>query len=194
MPSISPSEFSRLFTENKDRLVALADSYVHDRHAAEDIVADAFTRFWDQGGVPSSPFHSRVSRNAQDALARSLQPAKVYTAPRMYLYAMVRNRCLNYLRDRAARQKILDARLRSDIEALEDGMSGAFMSGDLEREISRFLDNLPHDRREIFCASRFDGLSHNEIALRYGYTPRKIRREIGRVLTDLRELLVSLGR
>ena len=170
MPVITSAEFSRLFTEYKDRLVVLANSYVHDTHAAEDIVADAFTKFWDR----------------REAAAQQGSPA-------MYLYVMVRNRCLNYLRDKAARQKINDARLKADISVLESGEPERMMGGDLERVLSRYLESIPADRREIFCASRFEGLSHTEIVVKYGYSPRKVRREIGRVLADLRELLISSG-
>ncbi|MBR5924175.1 MAG: sigma-70 family RNA polymerase sigma factor [Bacteroidales bacterium] len=172
MSSISSSEFSRLFTEYRPRLVALANSYVHDTLVAEDIVADVFTKYWDRREIPQS------------------QPQN---SPQMYLYTMVRNRCLNYLRDRAARQRIVDARLKADLAILESEEPAWVSSGEIERELSRYLDGIPAARREIFCASRFDGLSHREIALKYGYTPRKIRREIGRVLEDIKRIVENNG-
>ncbi len=167
MTHIDSSEFGRIFVEYRDRFVALADSYVHDRAVAEDIVADAFAKFWD-------------SREGLDLHSGS---------PQVYILSMVRNRCLNHLRDRAARQKILDARLREDMAALEGREASSVFSGEIDQALSRFLDSIPADRREIFCASRFEGLSHSEIALRYGYTPRKVRREIGKALETLREIL-----
>ena len=167
MPQIDSSEFGRIFVEYRDRFVALADSYVHDRAVSEDIVADAFAKFWD----------------ARDGL--DLHSA----SPQVYILSMVRNRCLNHLRDRAARQKIMNVRLREDMAALENHDASSIFSSEINQALSRFLDSIPADRREIFCASRFEGLSHNEIALRYGYTPRKVRREIGKALETLREIL-----
>lgn len=169
MLQIDSSDFGRLFVEYRDRFVALADSYVHDRAVAEDIVSDSFTRFWD-------------ARERIDLRASS---------PQVYILSMVRNRCLNHLRDRAARQRRLDIRLREDMAALETRDASQFLSGEIDQALTRFLDTIPADRREIFCASRFEGLSHNEIAIRYGYTPRKVRREIGKALETLREILGS---
>ena len=186
MSSITSSEFSRLFTEYRPRLVALANSYVHDTLVAEDIVADAFTKYWDRRGVPDTAAFQLGGVRGSSALQIQQQSQNT---PQMYLYAMVRNRCLNYLRDKANRQRIVDARIKADISILESGEPQELMSGEIERELSRYLDGLPAARREIFCASRFDGLSHKEIALKYGYTPRKIRREIGRVLEDIKRII-----
>lgn len=192
MSSISSSEFSRLFTEYRPRLVALANSYVHDTLVAEDIVADAFTKYWDRRGVPDTVSFQLGGVRGSSALHLQ-QQSQPQNAPQMYLYTMVRNRCLNYLRDKANRQRIVDARMKADIAILESGEPQELMSGEIERELSRYLDSLPAARREIFCASRFDGLSHKEIALKYGYTTRKIRREIGRVLEDIKRLIKFNG-
>ena len=189
MPKISSSEFSRLFSENKDRLVALANSYVHDTHVAEDIVADAFTKFWDRRGSADAFGGFPVSIGSAALPLHKMHVLQSVAEPQMYLYSMVRNRCLNYLRDHATHQRILDERLRIDIETLENEVSETMVGKEMESELSRYLDSLPRARREIFCASRFDGLSHNEIAAKYGYSARKIRREIGRVLEELREIL-----
>lgn len=169
MNGLSSSEFGRLFLQYRDRFVALADSYVHERAVAEDIVADAFTKFWD----------SRGSVELSTA------------SPQSYILSMVRNRCLNYLRDTASHSRILDATVREDLASME-GLDPQFMiSDELEQILSRFIATLPDDRREIFLASRFEGLSHTEIALKYGYTPRKVRREIGKALASLRDVLKS---
>ena len=191
MPRISSSDFSRLFSENKDRLVALANSYVHDIHVAEDIVADTFTKFWDRGGAADTFGGFPVSIGSAALPLRKAQPLQPAASPKMYLYSMVRNRCLNYLRDRATHQRILDERLRIDIETLENEVSETMAGGEMERELSRYLEGLPRACREIFCASRFDGLSHDEIAAKYGYSARKIRREIGKVLEELRKIFCT---
>lgn len=167
MSSITSAEFGRLFVRYRERFVALANSYVHDRAVAEDIVADAFTKFWD----------------ARESIELKSCP------PQVYILSMVRNKCLNHLRDTASRQRIINAVLREDIAVLESRDVASLMDDEVGQAISRYLESLPEDRREIFVASRFDGLSHAGIALKYGYTLRKIRRDIGKTLEGLREVL-----
>lgn len=166
---ITASDFGRLFTEYRDRFIAIAESYIHDSSVAEDIVSDVFTKLWDMRG--------RLSLHSS--------PLPVY------IYSMVRNSCLNYLRDTARHKNILDNLLKEDILSLESREASSIMNDEVRQLVDRFMASIPADRREIFAASRFEGLSHNEIAVKYGYTPRKIRREIGKALEELRELLKS---
>lgn len=159
---ISSSDFARLFLKFKDKYVSIATSYIHDSAAAEDIVAESFTRFWD----------------GRDEI-------ELKGAPEAYIIAIVRNRCLNYLRDKALHEKAGQAML-ADIEALENNDFQWLFDDDVEGIFHNFLQALPEERRNIFCASRFEGLTYNEIAIRYGITPRKVKREISAVLDAVR--------
>ena len=80
---LTPQEFSRLFTRYREPFVGIAASYLHDRAAAEDIVADCFTRLWDK----------RCDLQLTEK-------------PEAYLLASIKNRCLNHLRDKAAHLRI----------------------------------------------------------------------------------------
>lgn len=44
---ISPPQFGEIYRRNRDKFVTVAKSYVREEHVAEDIVAEAFTKFWD---------------------------------------------------------------------------------------------------------------------------------------------------
>ena len=50
----------------------------------------------------------------------------------------------------------------------------------------KFLADLPEMSLNIFLSSRFEDLTYEEIARKYGVTPRKVKREIQKALEKLR--------
>lgn len=170
--AISISDFSGLFLKYRDKYIAIANSYLHNLPVAEDIVADAFTKFWAQ----------------KDRL-------HVTSSPESYIMAIVRNSCLNYLRNDAIHNKAKRIML-ADIEALESDDMKWLFEKDVEQIFRSFMDSLPDDRRNIFYSSRFDNLTYNEIAEKYGISPRKVKREISKTIeaikSELKDYLPAL--
>lgn len=178
---LTPQEFSRLFTRYREPFIGIAASYIHDRTVAEDIVSDCFTRLWGK--------HDSLQLN---------------TRPEAYLLTSVKNRCLNYLRDKAARmrieQKMQDdayKALLAEIDILDGQDMALLFRDDVQRIFGKFMQELPPMTRNIFYSSRFEDLSYAEIAEKYGITPRKVKREIQKVLeimrTSLKEYLPLAG-
>lgn len=168
--SISAEEFGRLFLRFKDKFISIACSFTRDRAAAEDIVTESFTAFW----------------NGREHI-------ELKSLPEAYVLQSVRNRCLNYMRNKAVRMRIegdinsVSARaveMEADILSEE---SISFLFRDEVQEIfMNFMKTMPDLTRKIFLASRMDGLTYNEIAERYGVTPRKVKRDIQKVLEIMR--------
>lgn len=172
---MTPSEFSDLFAKYRDRFILISASYVRDRKAAEDIVSDVFTKFWDE----------------RDNI--SLQGP-----PEAYLLRMVRNRSLNYLRDvlshERIHQNIKDEGLRAlelQAESLGDNSVDWLFSPEMKSVFHSFVASLPPMRRKIFSCAKLEGLTYAEIAVRLGITPRKVKREISAALNRLREVLAD---
>ena len=168
--SIGAEEFGRLFLRFKDKFISIACSFTRDRAAAEDIVTESFTAFW----------------NGREHI-------ELKSLPEAYVLQSVRNRCLNYMRDKAVRMRIegdinsVSARaveMEADILSEE---SISFLFRDEVQEIfMNFMKTMPDLTRKIFLASRMEGLTYNEIAERYGVTPRKVKRDIQKVLEIMR--------
>ena len=168
--SISAEEFGRLFLRFKDKFISIACSFTRDRAAAEDIVTESFTAFW----------------NGREHI-------ELKSLPEAYVLQSVRNRCLNYMRNKAVRMRIegdinsVSARaveMEADILSEE---SISFLFRDEVQEIfMNFMKTMPDLTRKIFLASRMEGLTYNEIAERYGGTPRKVKRDIQKVLEIMR--------
>lgn len=159
---IQMSGFTELFLRYRDKYIALANSYIHDLPVSEDIVVDAFTKFW-----------------------ASRETLQLTSSPEAYILAMVRNASLNHLRDKAIHDKAKKTIL-ADLEALQSDDLQWLFGEDVERIFRSFLDTLPEDSRNIFQASRFDDLTYKQIAEKYGITQRKVKREISKVLHAIR--------
>lgn len=170
---ISPEAFGRLFMKYRDKYISIACSFVRDRQVAEDIVAESFTAFWDNRG--------RI---------------ELSSLPEAYILQTIKNNCLNYLRDTATRLRIhqqihTDAyrALLLEIELLSEEDLSFLFEADVVKIFRDFLLTMPEMTRKIFCSSRFEGLTYNEIAEKYNVTPRKVKRDISSVLTRMRDEL-----
>ena len=168
--NISAQEFGQLFMRYRDNFIAVARSYVRDEVVAEDIVAESFTNFWDS--------RSRID---------------IRTIPEAYILHMVKNRCLSYLRDRANRMRILQQMhedsykaIMAEIGVLGKDETGLIFQSDIAAIFNKLLATVPDSTRDIFLASRFGNLTYNEIADKYGISPRKVKREIQHVLGIMR--------
>lgn len=173
---INPMAFGKLFMEYHDRYVAIARSYVRDEAAAEDIVSECFTTFWDRRGS-----------------------IELKSSPEAYILKSVKNRCLNWLRDNSRLLNAegpmdpeVNAKVRamlSEIAVIENNEMGDIFSSEVEGIFRRFLDDIPDLSRDIFLSSRFEDLTYDEIAAKYGVSPRKVKREIQKALEILRASL-----
>lgn len=170
---ISAQEFGHIFVSYRDRFIAIAKSYIRDEVAAEDIVAESFTNFWD-------------NRDKID----------ISTAPEAYILQSVKNRCFNHLRDKATRMRIQQqmqdsayAAIITEMNILSTDEIGLIFRSDIAGIFRKLLDTVPDMTRDIFCASRFENLTYAEISEKYGVSHRKVKREIQNVLEIMRHSL-----
>jgi RNA polymerase sigma-70 factor (ECF subfamily) len=146
---------------------------VGDEGAARDLAQDAFVRVWDRRAT--------------------LDPT---LSLRALLYRTVRNLALNQLRDEQTRRQLLAdpgaaavaARPR-DPEPADQHLEAA----ELAARLQQFIDELPPRQREALRLSRFDGLSHQEIADVMGCAPRTVNNHLVRALEQLRARFSSIG-
>lgn len=170
---ISAQEFGHIFVSYRDRFIAIAKSYIRDEVAAEDIVAESFTNFWDN--------RCKIDISA---------------APEAYILQSVKNRCLNYLRDKATRMRIQQQMqdcaykmIITEMNILDNDDIGLIFRSDIEAIFKKLMTSMPESTRDIFLASRFESLTYAEIAEKYGVSQRKVKREIQHVLEIMRHSL-----
>lgn len=131
----------RLYDEEAGRLVAVAERIVRRREIAEDVVHDAFVQIWQK--------------------AKTYEPDR--GSARGWVYAIVRNRALNVIRD-GRRLDLVDDQI---LETMRDGeavVSDAYAQLDETSRLRRCLEGLEPERRQCLLLAYVAGYTHGEIA------------------------------
>ncbi len=156
--------FEALFRLHYRPLCAFAMGYVQDADQAEDLVQDLFFRLWlDRAKVTIS------------------------TSMKAYLYASVRNRCLNAVKA-GGRMRVLNER---DDRPEEDVRTEDEHTERIAR-VQAAIEALPEERRRVFKLSRYEGLKYHEIAARLGISVKTVENQMGSALKTLRTELKDL--
>lgn len=140
------------------RMCIYALHFVSDPAAVEDIVLEAFVGLW--------------------------QNKEVVRDVKAYLYASVRNRCLNHLRN----QRLYSAEDVPEELAMEDPADDA----ELDFRVWSVLDALPPKMREAYLLSKRDGMSYDDIAVRLGVSVHTVRNHIAKASRKIRCILEKL--
>jgi RNA polymerase sigma-70 factor (family 1) len=151
-----------VFHDLHDTLVAYTRRLLVDASQARDVVQVAFIRLWEH--------------------RLSLDPTR---SVRAWLFRTVRNESLTRLRDARNQARSLETwddpphwRAPQPEVLLEESELGHAMQA--------WLDELPDRQREAVRLSRFEGLSHEEIAAVMEIAPRTVNNHIVRGLQALR--------
>lgn len=165
--------FNRLFTENHARFVRFASTYVDDRMAAEDIVMEAMMCYWE-------------NRCRLD----------IGTNSSAYIFTAIKNKCLNYLRDKQYRRQVSDQlmehaswKLSLQLATLEACDPEELFSDEIERLVNEALGRLPETTRRIFIMSRFEEKSHREIAAEMNMSVKGVEYHISKATSVLKHAL-----
>lgn len=158
--------FSELFQAMHTTLLRYAWRFTGEQEAARDIVQDAFLKLWQ--------------------IRADVDPSRSLKA---LLYTMVRNLALNHVR---AAQHSNGSLPEYDLHDHAPSADQKVDAGMLDERLRRYIREMPERRREAFMLSRFEGLSHEEIAHVMNLTPRTVNTHIVLALKDLRNRLGAL--
>jgi RNA polymerase sigma-70 factor (ECF subfamily) len=136
-----------------------------DPDEAEEIVQAVFVKIWEQ----------RERLDIQWTL-------------KAYLFKMVHNRCLNWIRDHRNRQAPLDVQENATAAS---GAADQLHGEDLQRAVATALDKLPPQCRKIFELSRFEELKYREIADQLDLSVKTVEVQMGKALRLLRGYLAD---
>jgi RNA polymerase sigma-70 factor, ECF subfamily len=161
--------FGLLFQSNYSQLCVFANDFLHKTEIAEEIVQDVFLKLWN---TRSEIF--------------------IKSSLRSYLYKMVQNHSLNYIRDHST-QKTIKEEMLDDIDVYDNQLNreiadtalDEILSDEVERELTLALSQLPEQCRDIFILCRFDGLTYSEIAQKYNISVSTVKTQMGRAMEKL---------
>ena len=165
-------DFNKIFGEFQQKFIKFAMSYVNDVEAAEDIVVDSFVKTWE---------------NRESLFVETLKS---------YTLTIIKNKCLNYLRSQAIRNKVHNdlydhsqRALSTRIATLKACDPEEVFSLETGEQIRRGIDKLPEKTKDIFIQSRFKGEGYKEIAEKRGITVKSVEFEISKATKFLRNYL-----
>ncbi|WP_273275754.1 RNA polymerase sigma-70 factor [Maribacter polysiphoniae] len=161
-------DFDIIFELYHPRLLHIARNYVSQKQDAEEIVQEVFIRLWEN----RSSIHIKTN-NING-----------------YLFKMVKNGCLDYLRKRKrvlarhGHNKQLEDAL--NYEALCDNDASEILVEELAGEIRNAINLLPEKCKEVFIKSRTEGLAHKDISEKLQISTKTVENHIGRALKHMR--------
>ena len=155
-----------LVTTYSDELVRFAFGYVKSEAAAEDVVSDSFATL----------FMKAKSFSEDDQL-------------RAFLYKIVRNRSVDYLRRH---------RRELPLEAVEGALSvsdaeGRLLEKERDEALHRCLAKLPTQYREVLELTWFEEFSNEQVASILGKSAKQVYNLRARAKETLRTLLEKEG-
>lgn len=152
--------YSSVFRRYYEPLCFFAARYLHDIQAAEGIVQDVFVRLWE----------SRETLGIQSSL-------------KSYLYASVRNACLNHIKHENFSTSLDDEVERPDTAAAQPDIQ--VESAELAEALEKAMSALAPKCRQIFAMAKYDGLSYEEIAGILNISINTVKTQLKRALRSL---------
>ncbi|HEU5148559.1 MAG TPA: RNA polymerase sigma-70 factor [Chryseosolibacter sp.] len=159
------THFEMLFKTYYQPLCHYAYTFLQDREGAEEIVQSTFLLVWEK----------------RETLA-------IRTSVKPYLYAMVRNACLNVLKHNKIKQRHMGEEIAM-AERSHDAVTHTISSNELEQRIQLAMDELPEQCRIVFKLSRFEELKYSEIAEQLNISIKTVENHMGKALRIMREQL-----
>ncbi len=136
-----------------------------DADATDDVLQEVFIKLW--------------------SIRLHVDPARSLKA---LLYQMARNFALNHER---AKRRMSDVDIDDLDLASPTATESELTASTLEARLREWIAALPPRRQEAFCLSRFDGLSHDEIAHVMDLAPKTVNNHIVLALQTLRQRLAT---
>ncbi len=159
--------FEIVFKSHYSKLTLYANKFLNDITVSEEIVSESLTFLWEK----------------RDSIIFS-------TSVTSYLYKMVRNRSLNYLKHKKIENEYVSYLIRNKLlEELPDHEIDPYHEKEMVQQIRLAIDSLPDKCRQVFLMSRFEYLKNREIAERLDISQKTVERQITIALEKLRKSL-----
>lgn len=141
--------------------------YINDHDEVEDLVQDLFVNLWSE--APNMNIRSSL---------------------KSYLFASVRNSCLDFLKHRKVSEKYRTYILYA-ADSNHNSTDHNFSESELRQTVQKSMEKLSPRCREIFELSRMHGLSNKDISERLEISKRTVELQISNALKILRKELVE---
>jgi RNA polymerase sigma-70 factor (ECF subfamily) len=157
--------FEMYFRTYYQPLCNYAYTFLQDKAESEEIVQATFLSVWEKKSS-----------------------LKITTSAKSYLYAMVRNACLNVIKHEKIKQKYAGEELAL-ADAGYESVAHTVTKNELELRIQSAIQTLPEQCRLVFKLSRLEELKYSEIAEQLNISVKTVENHMGKALKIMREQL-----
>lgn len=155
--------FEVLFYKYRNKIKGFATKLVPTQIDPDEIVQEVFVKIWLK--------------------KESIDPEKNFQS---YLFSIAKNLVLDHLKS-AVNRKLYFVEEHFQQDLINEDDAEVQFQADTEERMLNLIQQIPERRREIFCLSRFDGLSYKQIAKRFNITENTVDSQIRNSLTFLRK-------
>ena len=165
-----PGAFEELFKQTFARLMGYCRLFIHDQSQANDLVQECFIKLWEK--------HSTI---------------KPEQSVESLLFVMLRNRCLNYLRDQKTKgyQESMSYVEESELQHLFQldftGREEITLEEELMLAIRESIDHLPEKRKMVFIKAKMEGRKNKEIAEELAISVKAVEKHLHQAKEQIRQ-------
>ena len=162
--------YEELFKQTFPRLLGYCHLFIHDQAQANDLVQECFVRLWEK--------------------RQTIDPRQSVES---LLFVMLRNRCLNHLRDQ--KNDLIEKKL-SNIEENElqhlyqldfAGREEKSLEEQLIEAIRESVEELPEKRRLVFIKTKIEGKRNKEVAEELGISVKAVEKHLHQAKEQIRQ-------
>lgn len=171
----NPSAYKELFKQTFARMLGYCRLFVHDQAQANDLVQECFVKLWEK----------RTTINT-------------YQSVESLLFVMLRNRCLNYLRDQKLHTVEKDINLVEETELQHlyqldfIGREEKSMQEELIEAIRKSVEKLPEKRKFVFIKTKIEGKKNKDVADELGISVKAVEKHLHQAKEQIRkEMLLN---
>lgn len=170
----NPSAFEELFKQTFPRMLGYCRLFIHDQAQANDLVQECFVKLWEKRGTIKS--------------TQSIESL---------LFVMLRNKCLNYLRDQKLHnfEKNIESIKENELQHLYQldftGREEKTMEENLIEAIRASVDNLPEKRKLVFTKAKIEGKKNKDVAEELGISVKAVEKHLHQAKEQIRNEMLK---
>lgn len=166
----NPAAYEELFKHNFPRMLGYCSLFIQDKAQANDLVQECFVKLWEKRAT------IKISQSVESLL-----------------FVMLRNRCLNHLRDQKLHSCDKDINLleENDLQYLYHldfiGKEEKSLEEALLESIKEAVEKLPEKRKQVFISAKIEGKKNKEVAEELGISVKAVEKYLHQAKEQIRE-------
>jgi RNA polymerase sigma-70 factor (ECF subfamily) len=159
----NPTAYKQVFQNLYPRLKGYCKLFVFDENQVEDIIQESFISLWEKKDT--------------------INPVKSIES---YLFVIVRNKCLNYLKNQKLKEDKIDIEHLSSTELQHlyqldfNRQEEISLEEQLVKSLKLAVNELPSKMKEVFTECKIQGKKQKEVAEELGISQKMVEKHISR--------------